>query len=383
MGKRAFVVAGPEASGNRLVTAILVRAGCIGSGSTDGRLQHDLPVTEDPAVLIRHHLTPELFGELAVRGYSTTVVVCVRDPGALHRSQVQAGHHETLELAQSETDACLRRAFAAVPPEVSIHVMPYEALVLHREAAARRLVEQLGLDPARRGPLLIDGRQVCGIIDGNAKHYGVTVPQDREFLRGIYTGLVWSEELGMGWYPVTESPYNEAYFEKYKGYAATTMGRDITAARVAFVERHAPGIKLVDVGIGCGDFVETRGGETYGFDVNPAGIEWLVEREKFVDPRWSPFPAASYWDALEHIHEPRQILDQVEGWVFVSVPIFQDQGHVLRSRHFRPDEHVWYWTREGFERWMMAAGFRLRGHSDFETRMGRDGIETFAFERYA
>jgi hypothetical protein len=54
---------------------------------------------------------------------------------------------------------------------------------------------------------------------------------------------------------------------------------------------------------------------------------------------------------------------------------------VLRSKHFRPQEHIWYFTREGLVNAMKACGFSLVAESDFETELGREDIGTFAFRR--
>ena len=37
----------------------------------------------------------------------------------------------------------------------------------------------------------------------------------------------------------------------------------------------------------------------------------------------------------------------VERLVFLCLPLFTGPEHVLRSKHFRPEEHCWYWTRDG------------------------------------
>jgi hypothetical protein len=193
-------------------------------------------------------------------------------------------------------------------------------------------------------------------------------------------GLVWLESLGMGWYPVRASAQAADYFEHYRRLAATPMGEALTARRVQFVREHFSGeLPLVDVGIGCGSFVAAF--DAFGFDVTEEAISWLRDRRIWWDPYLTPVDAASFWDSLEHIPEPRKIVDRVQRWVFVSMPIYKGLGHLLRSKHFKPAEHVWYWTRQGLVEWMRDAGFVLREHSLFESELGREDIESFAFER--
>lgn len=202
----------------------------------------------------------------------------------------------------------------------------------------------------------------------------------KSFSTELKKGLVWLPELGLGRYPVPRNrPYDEDYFSRYQKLADTKMGRDLTAARVRLVARHYSG-SLVDVGIGAGQFVEARP-NTRGFDVNPAGIDWLVERGLWAELYADRYPALTFWDSLEHIDRPDIAVAKAENWVFVSVPIFDNAEHILRSHHYRRDEHIWYWTHEGLVNWFKALGFVLVEHNTLESDLGREGIGSYAFER--
>lgn len=193
-------------------------------------------------------------------------------------------------------------------------------------------------------------------------------------------GLVFLPELGIGRYPVPASrPYDDTYFEKYRRMACTERGRALTRSRIDLVARHYDG-PLLDVGIGAGQFVAERP-HTAGYDVNPAGIEWLKSRGSWADLYTGTWAALSFWDALEHIDDPEAALSRAEKWVFVSIPIFHNADHLLRSRHFRKDEHIWYFTHAGLLRWFDTQGFDCREWNEAETVLGRDGIHSYAFER--
>jgi hypothetical protein len=197
--------------------------------------------------------------------------------------------------------------------------------------------------------------------------------------------LIWLPERGMGFLSVTEAPYDAAYFAKYEGYAATEHGRAITAARVDLVRRHAgDGAVVVDIGIGCGDFVAKRGGHTYGFDINLAGLEWLEARGRLWDPMERAVDALTFWDAIEHLPNPAPLLNRAREWVFVSLPIVPGDGPPREDwRHFRRDEHTLYWTLAGFLAWMREHGFECREHNRMETALGRQDISSFALRRVA
>jgi hypothetical protein len=182
-----------------------------------------------------------------------------------------------------------------------------------------------------------------------------------------------------GYLDVIPRAYDAEYFDKYVGYQNTERGRLITEARMEFVARHYDG-SLLDVGIGSGHFVASRD-KTYGFDINPKGIQWLKERGAYGDLETGEFSAYTFFDSLEHIKDLNPLLDRMASGtkVFISIPIFDDMAHVLRSKHFRPDEHYWYFTGLGFVKFMAYHGFYVIDIDDFEIHLGREDIKSFAF----
>lgn len=206
--------------------------------------------------------------------------------------------------------------------------------------------------------------------------------EDRAFNRWACSGLVWLPAVGMGYYPVEEAPYDAEYFAKYERYAATDLGRRITQTRVDLVIRHLRGraYSTVDVGIGCGAYIEAAGGR--GFDINPAAVAWLEERGRFCDPRREPVDVLTFWDSLEHIPEAASYLIRARDWVFCSLPIVPGDGPPRPDwKHFRRDEHCWFWTRAGFLSWMAEQGFECVEHNTAESLLGREDIHSFAFRR--
>jgi hypothetical protein len=192
--------------------------------------------------------------------------------------------------------------------------------------------------------------------------------------------LQWLPELGIGWYPVKESPYDAAYFEKYQLMADTEMGRQLTQARVALVNKYTDG-QVLDIGIGSGQFVEARPC-TWGYDINPVAVEWLAERKRYRHP-FRGADALTFWDSLEHIHNPELLLQGAREYVFVSCPIYDNVMHILRSKHYRPDEHCWYWTVHGLFAFMSNFGFEPVEMNRMESAIGREDIGTFVFKRTA
>lgn len=194
--------------------------------------------------------------------------------------------------------------------------------------------------------------------------------------------LIWSDAGGFGYYPVQEPErvYDQSYFAKYQGYARTERGQALTRARVDLVRRFAGNRRVIDFGIGAGQFVDAHG-NARGYDINPVAIAWLKARGLYTDPYRDPVWALTAWDSLEHIPAPGQLIARVRSLVFVSTPIYHGLDHVLRSKHFRPDEHFWYWTAHGLRALFDDHGFDCVHVCRMEERHGREDILTAVFRR--
>ncbi|HGE8505215.1 methyltransferase domain-containing protein [Serratia ureilytica] len=161
------------------------------------------------------------------------------------------------------------------------------------------------------------------------------------------------------------------------------MGHALTKSRVALVERHHGDGMVLDVGIGAGQFVEARP-QTWGYDVNPVGVQWLKLRGRWADLYSADaFPALTFWDSLEHIDKPELAVAKAKQWVFVSIPIFAGGDAIMASHHYRPNEHIWYFTHDGLLRWFAEQGFTCVESNTIESDLGRVGIGSYAFKRTA
>jgi hypothetical protein len=190
--------------------------------------------------------------------------------------------------------------------------------------------------------------------------------------------LAWMPEVGIGYYPVTQSPYDADYFAKYQVMADTDIGRKLNQARINLVNKYTLD-KVLDIGIGSGAFVEGRD-NTFGHDINQHAVKWLIERKKYLHP-FRGANSMTFWDSLEHIHNPKLMLQGAKEYVFISCPIYDDLSHLLKSKHYRKDEHCWYWTVEGITTFMSMFGFEIKETNRMETEIGREDIATFVFKR--
>lgn len=200
---------------------------------------------------------------------------------------------------------------------------------------------------------------------------------------GLRDTLLWSDELGYGWHPREPMSYEGDYWESYVERDASPMGAALTRARMDLVKRFMDmdAHKVVDIGIGGGRFVDQM--NCKGFDVNDRAIMWLDDRDAFHNPYWENCEAITCWDSLEHIPDPEALIGCVDKFVFVSMPIYESAHECLNSKHYKPGEHLWYFSKRGLIEYMQTIGFECLDIDDVESRLGRDGIYSFVFRRIA
>lgn len=179
--------------------------------------------------------------------------------------------------------------------------------------------------------------------------------------------------------------YDEHYFEKYVNYEGTPTAILLNKTRTNVTEKYCKK-SILDIGIGSGDFIKSSKLKVYGFDINPCGIKWLKFHKLYVDPYCSvpdDIEGWTFWDSLEHFPEPQKILKAIKpsNYVFIAMPMFIDILKVRESKHYRPDEHYYYFTPFGMIKYMIDSGFKFIEHNDAETKAGRQDILTFVFQR--
>lgn len=204
---------------------------------------------------------------------------------------------------------------------------------------------------------------------------------DNDLMLCEHRGVAYQRDMTKG-----RIEYGAAYLANYDAYAQGPLADAINAGRVELLKRHAKeGASVLDVGAASGIFVRRAVGEGFaanGFDVIPQAVARL-KRDDLYASDITTFDAITMWDSIEHIEEPELTLRNVKkgALLFASVPIFADARRVRESKHYKPGEHLYYWTAQGFIDWMALYGFRLLEQSTHETDAGRDSIGAFAFVR--
>lgn len=176
-----------------------------------------------------------------------------------------------------------------------------------------------------------------------------------------------------------DEPYDEEYFHNYRKSAFTDIGLALTEARIDLVESNTLWEdRVCDVGVGSGEFASWC---NHGYDVNPFAVEFLKDMGVYANPYEEEFDYLCFWDVLEHIDNPSEVLSKAKKGVFISMPIYYGFQDIIDSKHFKPNEHIWYFSVVGLTKFMQLEGFELMQFDMRETDIGRHQIGSFFFKR--
>lgn len=178
-------------------------------------------------------------------------------------------------------------------------------------------------------------------------------------------------------------PYDNDYFENFLKRADTPIGIKLNEERCKLAESECDG-DILDIGIGCGTFIDRVKNKCYGYDIMKKSVDWLKERNLFLDIN-DGIPenirGITMWDSLEHMPEPKDFLVRIPKNIplIVTIPIIKNIIRVKWWKHYKPNEHFWYFTKEGFINFMATVGFAFKDALDFEIKTGREDAYTFVF----
>lgn len=185
--------------------------------------------------------------------------------------------------------------------------------------------------------------------------------------------------------------YTEEYFNHFKSLENTESAYKINMGRHKLIDEYYDSNNIVDIGIGSGDFIRTAGNLTiYGYDISGKSRQYLLDNGRFFDihSKRAPYDRISiftFWDSLEHIEFKNQgvLLKRmaIGTYIFVSMPIMTDIMKIKGSKHYKPNEHIYYFTMTGFQDYMSKFGFMCMKIQDFEIKAGREDVYTFVFNK--
>jgi hypothetical protein len=169
-----------------------------------------------------------------------------------------------------------------------------------------------------------------------------------------------------------EADYNADYLLHYKLYGRTTFGKALNKKRWSFVLNNTQTNVLLDFGCGADSFS----------DLKPNGIK-VFSYDPYFKKDFSFLHASldtvTFWDSFEHITRLGIVPLLGAKQIVMSIPIIYDGLDICSWKHFRPGEHIWYFSQKALIRLMQKWGYKIINSDDFESVMGREDIFSYCF----
>lgn len=150
--KRAFIVVGPESSGTRMLTKILMAGGCIGDDSHFQPFDKVEKIDGDPIVWRRsvpHNGRDLILADMLRKlpYHEVTVVVILRDWHCTELSQVSNKHVSEMETATKNIKDAVKTIFLQIAAlGLDYAVFTYESFLLYPTLTQKFLFQRLGLN---------------------------------------------------------------------------------------------------------------------------------------------------------------------------------------------------------------------------------------------
>ena len=154
--------------------------------------------------------------------------------------------------------------------------------------------------------------------------------------------------------------YDLEYHLKFVERANTELGKRIYQARWRLIEKHCYGkFTLLDYGCASGAFHRSgnNGFECYGFDINPSC--------GFTEMPSEAIDILTLWDVIEHLPAPIWVIKEWKPeFIFIATPNIDAAPNDIKAwKHYRPDEHLYYFNLKGLSAMLMALGYEILEHN--------------------
>lgn len=153
--------------------------------------------------------------------------------------------------------------------------------------------------------------------------------------------------------------------------------RGVIDAELRHIPRGSPGMRLLDVGCGNGEFLvraRAKGWDVVGVDPDPKAVEVACSRDldvrqggvETLDPGRERFDGITLSHVIEHVHDPLTVLRMCHtllkpgGWIWLETPNLDALGRQRYQANWRgiePPRHLVLFTRISLAQTLQLTGF--------------------------
>lgn len=180
--------------------------------------------------------------------------------------------------------------------------------------------------------------------------------------------------------------YDKSYYDHYKNLEKYEICKNLNNERYKLVN-YFKCKKIMDIGVGSGAFIQTcEKIQCFGYDINTFSKSWLCEKNIFLNPYeddTSYIDGWTMWDVLEHLRNPYLLLRKIKSkdYLFLSLPIYDNFSNLHTSKHFKLNEHFFYFTHDGLIDFICRQDFIFIHYDKKEIDLGRESIYRYVFTK--
>lgn len=166
--------------------------------------------------------------------------------------------------------------------------------------------------------------------------------------------------------------YGADYLLHYKLYGKTKFGKALNSKRWDFVLNSGLFGPLLDFGCGSDSFIDAKpnGADVFSYD------PYFKKDFSFLDTK---LDIVTFWDSFEHMTRLgiAPLLNSRQ--IIMSIPILDEDTDLFSWKHYRPGEHIWYFSDNALVKLLKRWNYNLRSRSSFEIEMGREDVKSYCF----
>ena len=87
----------------------------------------------------------------------------------------------------------------------------------------------------------------------------------------------------------------------------------------------------------------------------------------------------TFWDSFEHMTRLEIVPLLNSRQLIFSLPILSEGADPFSWKHFRPGEHIWYFSDNAIVKLLKRWNYDLKFRGSFEIEMGREDIRSYCF----